>query len=294
MRGNNSKSVYFIKAGNFVKIGIATDPEKRLIELQTANPVVLKLVYSMPGDEELEKLLHKTFDEYRENGEWFRFELGLKSFINGFKNHGYSIKQKDSNIAPITLKDATINKLSLNEDHEKIISFLKFVEVEEGFYNTPESQWGIHHRSIVGKMAMEHKIPEQKTRKLIKDLYEFGIIFAAKKECCRLVITWDEIKDHKLKLESGGDYYSKEYDISEDNLNSSNRTPESDREKIRGVQELIKELEEDCGGRAPTDVLIEVAEERWGITPLEFETLIRQLKRKGVIYEPIPGYLRVG
>ncbi|MDD3754131.1 MAG: minichromosome maintenance protein MCM [Methanobacterium sp.] len=71
------------------------------------------------------------------------------------------------------------------------------------------------------------------------------------------------------------------------------RTPKSDRDKIRVVQEIIKELEEEYGGRAPTNILITEMRDRYNMSQEKVEDLIRQLKRKGIIYEPQQGYLRV-
>ncbi|EKF85393.1 minichromosome maintenance protein MCM [Methanobacterium formicicum] len=71
------------------------------------------------------------------------------------------------------------------------------------------------------------------------------------------------------------------------------RTPKSDRDKIRVVQEIIKELEEEYGGRAPTNILITEMRDRYNMSEEKVEDLIRQLKRKGIIYEPQQGYLKV-
>ncbi|MFB7467285.1 GIY-YIG nuclease family protein [Streptomyces sp. NPDC056224] len=56
-----------------VKIGTSISPEKRLKELQTGNPGRLELLWCTPGGRDLESALHKVFDEYRTEGEWFDF-----------------------------------------------------------------------------------------------------------------------------------------------------------------------------------------------------------------------------
>lgn len=58
---NNKKFVYFISNGNFVKIGITNNPEKRLNSLQSANSSKLFLLYYMEGNERIEKVLHNIF-----------------------------------------------------------------------------------------------------------------------------------------------------------------------------------------------------------------------------------------
>jgi len=71
------------------------------------------------------------------------------------------------------------------------------------------------------------------------------------------------------------------------------RTPKSDRDKFRVVQEVIKELEEEYGGRAPKNILITELSDRYNMSEEKAEELIRVLKRKGIIYEPYAGYLKV-
>ncbi|MFD3937832.1 GIY-YIG nuclease family protein [Streptomyces sp. NPDC058611] len=56
-----------------VKIGTSVSPEKRLKELQTGNPGRLEVLWCTPGGRDLESALHKVFDEYRMEGEWFDF-----------------------------------------------------------------------------------------------------------------------------------------------------------------------------------------------------------------------------
>ncbi len=66
--------VYFIRSGEFVKIGISDDPTDRMAELQVGNPVTLALEASVQTltpwlDEDV---LHDRFDSKRVRGEWFR------------------------------------------------------------------------------------------------------------------------------------------------------------------------------------------------------------------------------
>lgn len=78
-------SVYFIEAvgRNRVKIGYAVDPEKRLADLDGANPDDLQLLFSVPGDRATEKEYHRKYRHLRVPGkrEWFHFDGKLKQFI---------------------------------------------------------------------------------------------------------------------------------------------------------------------------------------------------------------------
>lgn len=66
--------VYFILASGAgkIKIGRTFDPEWRLKELQIGSPIPLVLMAEAKGSAKVESFLHSYFDEYRENGEWFR------------------------------------------------------------------------------------------------------------------------------------------------------------------------------------------------------------------------------
>lgn len=65
--------VYFIRAvdSEFVKIGTAQDPDKRLRELQTGCPFALVVEGRLPGGVDAERMVHAKLDKHRFRGEWF-------------------------------------------------------------------------------------------------------------------------------------------------------------------------------------------------------------------------------
>lgn len=56
----------------FGKIGYSTNPQKRVAELQTGNPRLLKLYATIKGTEESERLIHARHIEDNVLQEWFR------------------------------------------------------------------------------------------------------------------------------------------------------------------------------------------------------------------------------
>ena len=72
----------------------------------------------------------------------------------------------------------------------------------------------------------------------------------------------------------------------------SGGTPKSDRDKIQRVTEEIKLLEEEFAGDAPLNVLLSNMSEKYGVSEDKTEQIVRNLRQKGVIYEPNPGYFR--
>ncbi len=71
------------------------------------------------------------------------------------------------------------------------------------------------------------------------------------------------------------------------------RMPKSDREKIRLVPQIIKELQEEFGGNAPKDILLNELSDKYNMDEEKAEELITKLKRQGSIYEPKQGYYKV-
>lgn len=76
-----SLQVYFLRAGDFVKIGWARDVEKRIKALQTANPHELELLGVIPGCDDVERVIHQRFNALHVRGEWYRAESSLLEFV---------------------------------------------------------------------------------------------------------------------------------------------------------------------------------------------------------------------
>lgn len=86
-RKQNEGRVYFIEAvdGGFVKIGWSCRPlQSRLAALQSGCPLLLVIRGEIAGTMATERLYHKRFASLRvrPNGEWFRNDGELASFIN--------------------------------------------------------------------------------------------------------------------------------------------------------------------------------------------------------------------
>ena len=62
--------VYFIRQGEFIKIGFTESPRNRLSQLQTANPTNLEVLLIIDGERDLEAKYHKLFKDHAHRGEW--------------------------------------------------------------------------------------------------------------------------------------------------------------------------------------------------------------------------------
>lgn len=73
--------VYFIKAGDAVKIGYSEVVGKRFSALQSGHAGELELLGAIPANGYTEHSYHERFAQFRIRGEWFRAEPELLSAI---------------------------------------------------------------------------------------------------------------------------------------------------------------------------------------------------------------------
>lgn len=71
--------VYFLRCGDFVKIGFSTFPNIRIRHLKTATPYQVELLGKLPGTVEHEKALHRYFSSIKlpTRHEWFHLSDGI-------------------------------------------------------------------------------------------------------------------------------------------------------------------------------------------------------------------------
>ena len=81
-------SIYFISAKECsrIKIGWSGSVLSRLRALQTASPVALELILTVPATHNLEKAVHAKFSKYRAKDEWFFSCDEIYAFIELLRN----------------------------------------------------------------------------------------------------------------------------------------------------------------------------------------------------------------
>ena len=94
--------VYMIKADQFVKVGVAKNPEKRLEQMQTGSPYELEIIALLPFITrsmafEYENHLHRRLRRFHFRGEWFSIEcLGI-----AFKQAASHMSKKKQGVVTI-------------------------------------------------------------------------------------------------------------------------------------------------------------------------------------------------
>lgn len=125
--------IYFLKAGDFVKIGTTKNVSirSRISDMQTGNPNKMELLGIMLGDERVESNLHAHFSDIRQSGEWFLYSPELKTFIETFAitspNEINNLEEKESMI--LSFRDKEVNYINvINNLLNMIVSLKKGIE----------------------------------------------------------------------------------------------------------------------------------------------------------------------
>src|SRR5262245_66472129 len=81
--------IYFIKNCNtgHIKIGVGSEPLKRLTPLQTGSSRRLDVLAVAPGGQDVERSLHQKFASQRLHGEWFKPSKELLQEISRLTGH---------------------------------------------------------------------------------------------------------------------------------------------------------------------------------------------------------------
>jgi len=72
---------YFIKCGDFVKIGRTYNLPGRLQTMRTANPLDLKLL-KFTHFKDIERAAHKKFNHLKHRDEWYHLTPELEAYIS--------------------------------------------------------------------------------------------------------------------------------------------------------------------------------------------------------------------
>lgn len=78
--------IYFIRAGERVKVGFTKDVKRRLSQLQTFFPEPLDLLVAAPGSMLMERELHNVFAEHHITREWFSLTPDLARFADRLRD----------------------------------------------------------------------------------------------------------------------------------------------------------------------------------------------------------------
>jgi hypothetical protein len=85
--------VYFIKAGDSIKIGVSVDIPRRMSELRVGCAHKLELIATIDGSYAEESRLHAALDQHRLRGEWFSDCEEVRDVISHALSYGVASLQ---------------------------------------------------------------------------------------------------------------------------------------------------------------------------------------------------------
>ena len=121
--------MYFIKSGQWIKVGVSANPWQRLAEFQTANPEPLEMLAVGPGDYGFESELHRLFGEHRGVGEWFRDNQRIRAVVDFMRATFPELQERPTiEVAQLTLPQP-VKRQEAIDDPEIRSSWLEFRSV---------------------------------------------------------------------------------------------------------------------------------------------------------------------
>jgi hypothetical protein len=76
-----NEKILFVKCENFVRLCRSSSTKWFLKDLQSNCPFELTIIKEIPGGIKLLGEIEKSFEHYRHQGQWFRYEGALKNWI---------------------------------------------------------------------------------------------------------------------------------------------------------------------------------------------------------------------
>lgn len=151
------KHTYFITDGDFVKIGSSKNVERRFHDIQVSNPKKLKFLGSTEIIEEYKLLsYYKSKHSY---GEWFHYDVKLKSEIEGILN----------GVLPDGLKPATHACITDFELNSLLGEFSERTGIKESTIKRAALNFGLKtflsEQSIMHAPNLKHLITQSESQK---------------------------------------------------------------------------------------------------------------------------------
>jgi len=149
--------IYFIKSGDYLKVGYSSDVAKRMKQYATHNPD-FELLYIINGDEQLEKEIHTELKDYHHRLEWFHMDDYVKYMIDYLRE-----KYKD------WVEDEISILKKMRDVEGEFIELLK-ISVKE-LTNFPATKY------FKQKWAKELKVPFKNIDAMIRKLVKKEILY---------------------------------------------------------------------------------------------------------------------
>ncbi len=120
------KTLYFIRSGDYVKVGTSRFPSKRLEQLQTGNPEDTYIIAEFPEQAFKEFPLHKYLSHLHIRGEWYRYTSEIDEIISTLTQREYELSHweevtaniKKSNYIAGTFASKLLKMLGISSEED--------------------------------------------------------------------------------------------------------------------------------------------------------------------------------
>jgi len=207
--------LYLIRAGIYTKIGVAKDPEKRLVAISTGCPFKPEIVATKQFGKLcylVERYLHIQYADKCTNGEWFALdEADVKTIIDTPEDELVMIAAKTIN----TNKEAYVESTRVYNDESKL-SKLR-IEAEERYLQT-----------CINYEESKRKAREDNKKPAVETIHEHGDARYEHDRTNQIKATTTHGMSH-TELYKAWQTMKKSYDVC------------ADWEEFRGFQEIVTE-----------------------------------------------------
>ena len=148
--------IYFISDGQYTKIGVADNPEKRLMELQTGNARKLELLTSINGSYGEERKIHSVLNKHRVLGEWFEIPIiDSEELVYFIMSHYESPRPQKSK--PSVVRD----EKQVERWRVEMLNYIETTNREDRSYNSLSNHLGVSLRTLRVNIDIFPKLKEQ-------------------------------------------------------------------------------------------------------------------------------------
>ena len=74
-QANTSKYLYAIRCGEYFKIGVTDNVERRVKDMESNCPYPIEILYVMDNEQGAEAMYHEIFEYRHHRGEWFKYDV---------------------------------------------------------------------------------------------------------------------------------------------------------------------------------------------------------------------------
>ena len=186
--------VYFIRTGDAIKVGIATDLTKRMVNVQVGNPHKIEVLHYIGTSEDearkIESQIHELFRKTHLNGEWFHANQFMIDFIRNIKENGWESHSNWIDSRYHKVYEDSLKALKTKIEQDIVIGDMVSLErLKQDLGKLVNTIYAIPSLPTNMAEAVRKWIEKRKEPFVVRDIYkEFGISTKQGKGNVRMIL----------------------------------------------------------------------------------------------------------